>query len=71
MLLLDLPVCPLQHRHIHFNTFSSSPVILIINSFSIFSLLERIFNGTADCFVCGEAVAGQGGFSGRSAVVMV
>ncbi len=48
-----------------------SPVVLIINSFSIFSLLERIFNGTADCFVCGEAVAGQGGFSGRSAVVMV
>ncbi len=45
-------------------TASSRPsVILIINSFSIFSLPERISNGTADCFVCGEAVVGQGGES--------
>gem|GEM_PF-2742835 len=46
------------------------PVILIISSISIFSLPGRISKGTADCFVCGEAVVGQSGFSGRSAVAM-
>ena len=33
-------------------------MILIINSFSIFSLPGRISEGTADRFVCGEAAAG-------------
>ena len=41
------------------------PVVLIINSNSIFSLPGRISKGTADCFVCGEAVVGQGGFFGK------
>ena len=56
---------------IDYNLVRALAAILIINSFSIFSLPGRISNGTAGCFVSGEAVAGQGGFSGSSAVAMV
>ena len=53
------------------NATRDDAAILIINSFSIFSLFGRNSKGTADCFVYWEAIAGRGGFSGRSAVAMV